>query len=308
MNNGEILLDGVNIKDINVNSLRSHIGLVTQEPILFADTVKENIKAGIPDGQASDEQVDKALKEANARDFIYNRTNFPRNIETHLGDKGLGLSGGQKQRIAIARALISQPKILLLDEATSALDAESEKIVQDALDRASAGRTTIIIAHRLSTVRNADRIFGIRDGQVVEVGSHDELIANENGLYRALVDAQTRTEDAEQRKEAQDEMAVATLERQGSTNKALRKNATEMPGKDDIDFEDDTKFGEDLSNFPEVKFAQILPYMRPEVVLIIISAFFSILAGAAEAGFAVVFAEVVSIYAFPSSMGFMCWV
>ncbi|CAF3586174.1 unnamed protein product [Adineta steineri] len=180
-NNGQILIDGHDIKTLNVQWLRSHIGIVSQEPILFDGSIEENIRLGKLD--ATDDEVIAAAKLANAHNFIMD---FPENYKTISGDK---LSGGEKQRVVIARALISNPKILLLDEATSALDYTSERIVQDALDNAKQGRTTIVVAHRLSTIRNADIIIGLNDGQIVEYGTHDELMENK-GLYYGLVNKQ----------------------------------------------------------------------------------------------------------------------
>ncbi|MBA0822485.1 hypothetical protein Goarm_019283, partial [Gossypium armourianum] len=165
--------------------LRSQMGLVSQEPTLFATTIKENILFGKED--AGMEEVIEAAKASNAHNFI---SQLPQGYDTQVGERGVQMSGGQKQRIAIARAMIKAPKILLLDEATSALDSESERIVQQALNEASVGRTTIIVAHRLSTIRHADLIVVVKDGQVMEMGSHDELMVNENGFYPMLVQLQ----------------------------------------------------------------------------------------------------------------------
>ncbi|KAK6266955.1 hypothetical protein QUC31_017792 [Theobroma cacao] len=162
--------------------LRSQMGLVSQEPTLFATTIKDNILFGRED--AGMEEVIEAAKASSAHNFI---SRLPRGYDTQVGERGVQMSGGQKQRIAIARTMIKAPKILLLDEATSALDSESERIVQEALDKASLGRTTIIIAHRLSTIRHADLIAIVQDGQVMEAGSHDELMVNEKGFYLMLV-------------------------------------------------------------------------------------------------------------------------
>ncbi|CAM0904144.1 unnamed protein product [Alopecurus aequalis] len=178
---GEIALDGHDIGTLNVEWLRRQIGLVSQEPILFATTIKENILFG--NETASLKQIAHAAKMANAHDFI---VKLPQGYETHVGQFGTQMSGGQKQRIAIARALVRDPKILLLDEATSALDSESERTVQDALDRASVGRTTVIVAHRLSTLRKADTIAVLDNGRVVEFGSHDELVGGEGGVYAKM--------------------------------------------------------------------------------------------------------------------------
>ncbi|KAK2631875.1 hypothetical protein EUGRSUZ_L02334 [Eucalyptus grandis] len=182
---GEILLDGIAISKLQIKWLRSQMGLVSQEPTLFATSIKENILFGKEDAKM--EEVIEAAKASNAHNFI---SQLPQGYNTQVGDRGIQLSGGQKQRIAIARAIIKAPRILLLDEATSALDSESEKIVQEALDRASIDRTTIIIAHRLSTIRHAYNIAVIWNGQVIETGNHEELIQSEDGLYTSLVNLQ----------------------------------------------------------------------------------------------------------------------
>ncbi|XP_076895959.1 putative multidrug resistance protein [Bidens hawaiensis] len=193
---GDILLDGHRIKGLNLKWLRSQMGLVNQEPVLFATSIKENILFG-NEGVSSD-LVELAAKKANAHEFIIK---LPESYETQVGQFGMQLSGGQKQRIAIARALLKEPKILLLDEATSALDSESERVVQEALDQASVGRTTIIVAHRLTTIRKADKIVVLQSGKVVESGSHDELMQMENGeggAYYQMVQLQqaaTTTQD-----------------------------------------------------------------------------------------------------------------
>ncbi|CAH1437658.1 unnamed protein product [Lactuca virosa] len=189
---GEICVDGVRIEKLQLKWLRSQMGLVSQEPALFATTVKENILFGKED--ASMDEIIEASKASNAHNFI---SQLPQAYDTQVGERGIQMSGGQKQRIAIARAIIKSPRILLLDEATSALDSESERVVQDALDRASVGRTTIVIAHRLSTIRNANVIVVVEDGQVVESGHHDHLIQLENGFYTSLVRLQETKQNDE---------------------------------------------------------------------------------------------------------------
>ncbi|KAK6943869.1 ABC transporter type 1, transmembrane domain [Dillenia turbinata] len=180
---GEVILDGHDIKTLKLRWLRQQIGLVSQEPALFATTIKENILLGRPD--ASQVEIEEAARVANAHSFI---VKLPDGYETQVGERGLQLSGGQKQRIAIARAMLKNPAILLLDEATSALDSESEKLVQEALDRFMIGRTTLVIAHRLSTIRKADLVAVLQQGSVSEIGTHDELIAKgENGVYAKLI-------------------------------------------------------------------------------------------------------------------------
>ena len=182
---GEVTIDGVNVKDMKVKSLRSLIGNVNQEAILFNDTFYNNITFGVEN--ATMEQVIEAAKIANAHDFIIETE---KGYDTCVGDRGCLLSGGQRQRISIARAILKNPPILILDEATSALDTESERLVQEALERLMKTRTTIAIAHRLSTIKNADEICVMRDGEIVERGKHDELIGL-NGVYKRLNDMQS---------------------------------------------------------------------------------------------------------------------
>lgn len=177
---GGIYIDGMDIRESTISSLREHIGLVPQDTLLFNTTIKKNILYGRLD--ATDKEVWEAVKAANAEKFI---RGLPNGIETKVGDRGLVLSGGQRQRIAIARAILKDPAILILDEATSALDTESEKIVQDALEKLMVGRTSFVIAHRLSTVKNADQIFVLNNGHIEESGTHDELM-REGGLYYEL--------------------------------------------------------------------------------------------------------------------------
>ena len=182
---GQVLFDGVDTKEIRADSLRHQIGFVNQESILFNDTIFNNISFGKPN--ATQEEVEEAAIIANAHDFILN-TEY--GYQTNIGDRGMKLSGGQKQRINIARAVLKNPPILLLDEATSALDTESEKLVQEALNKLMINRTTVVIAHRLSTIQNADKIIVIDAGRVIEQGSHADLIRS-NGLYKRLIDMQT---------------------------------------------------------------------------------------------------------------------
>lgn len=181
---GQILIDNTDIRQLTIQSLRSIIGNVNQEAILFNDTIYNNIAFGVE--HATPQQVEEAARIANAHDFIME---MPNGYQTNIGDRGGRLSGGQRQRISIARAILKNPPILILDEATSALDTESEKLVQDALERLMRSRTTIAIAHRLSTIKNADRIYVLHEGQIVEQGTHDQLITK-GGYYRRLNDMQ----------------------------------------------------------------------------------------------------------------------
>ncbi len=178
---GEVLFDGEDAREYSLSSLRGQMAIVPQEVLLFGGSIRDNIAYGKTG--AGDDEIIEAAKKANAHDFI---ESFPEGYGTLVGDRGVKLSGGQRQRIAIARAILADPAILLLDEATSSLDSESERLVQGALEVLMQGRTSIIIAHRLATVREADRILVLRDGQIVESGTHEELSGVEGGVYRML--------------------------------------------------------------------------------------------------------------------------
>jgi subfamily B ATP-binding cassette protein MsbA len=177
---GKIEIDGVDIRDLDIKALRKVMGIVSQETILFNDTIGANIKYGLQ--TVNDQQLKNAAKNANALDFILEQ---PNGFETMIGEKGVRLSGGQRQRIAIARAILKNPSILILDEATSSLDTESEYLVQKAIDNLMADRTVLVIAHRLTTVENADTIVVMKDGQIVDVGAHNDLL-KKDGVYTRL--------------------------------------------------------------------------------------------------------------------------
>ena len=185
VNKGEILIDGIDIRELTTPSLRAQLGIVTQDAILFNESIKNNLKLGR--NNATDEDIIEALKVANAWEFV---KDLPEGIETNIGDSGNKLSGGQKQRLSIARAVLKSPPIMVLDEATSALDTESERLVQVALENMMKNRTSIVIAHRLSTIQNADVIVVLNKGEIVEQGKHDELIT-QKGVYKRLVDMQS---------------------------------------------------------------------------------------------------------------------
>ena len=182
---GTIKFDGKPALDYNISALRNEMALVPQDVILFGGSIRENIEYGRPG--APFEEVRIAAEKANALEFI---ESFPEGFDTLVGERGVQLSGGQRQRIAIARAILKDPRILILDEATSSLDAESERLVQEALERLMEGRTSLVIAHRLSTIRKVDRIMVLDHGSIKEQGTHDELIALENGIYRNLTELQ----------------------------------------------------------------------------------------------------------------------
>jgi ATP-binding cassette, subfamily B, bacterial MsbA len=189
VNGGAILIDGTDIRVATLASLRAQIGVVTQQTILFNNTVRFNVAYGRP--MAGKAEIVAALKAANAYDYVMA---LPQGLDTVVGEKGVRLSGGEQQRLAIARALLKDPPILILDEATSSLDSEAERMVQQALDRLIVGRTTLVIAHRLSTVRNADRIAVLEAGRLVEIGAHGELL-KKGGLYRRLYEMQFAPEE-----------------------------------------------------------------------------------------------------------------
>ena len=181
---GELLVDAVNIKNYSLHSLRAQMSIVTQEPVLFNDTIAANIALGTPD--ASIEEIEKAARVANAHQFIIQKEN---GYQTNIGDRGSKLSGGERQRVTIARAVLKNPPILILDEATSSLDTESERLVQDAINNMMQNRTCVVIAHRLSTIRHADEIVVLQHGAIVERGTHEQLVS-QNGFYKKLVDMQ----------------------------------------------------------------------------------------------------------------------
>ncbi|CAF3335982.1 unnamed protein product [Rotaria sp. Silwood2] len=295
---GRILLDGKDIKTLNVAWLRTHIGIVSQEPVLFTGSIEENIRLGKPN--ATDEEVRSAAKMANAHDFIMA---LPENYKTPSGDK---LSGGEKQRVAIARALISNPKILLLDEATSALDNASERIVQDALNKAKAGRTTIVIAHRLSTIRNADLIIGLERGQVVESGTHDDLMEHK-GLYYELVTAQI---EKEKEKEADpdidredDEIVREFIRRSSSYRRFSKQSSISINDSDNNDDDNDETTSDALKRnkiFGRTPFAlKIFKLNAPEWPWILMGVICSVIFGVIQPLFALLFAQIYGLFGEP---------
>ncbi|KAK2403366.1 ABC transporter B family member [Trifolium repens] len=217
---GEVLIDGINMKEFQLRWIRGKIGLVSQEPVLFASSIKDNIAYG-KDG-ATIEEIRSASELANAAKFI---DKLPQGLDTMVGEHGTQLSGGQKQRIAIARAILKNPRILLLDEATSALDAESERVVQEALDRIMVNRTTVVVAHRLSTVRNADMIAVIHRGKMVEKGTHSELLKDPEGAYSQLVRLQEVNKESEENTDhnSKRELSAESF-RQSSQRKSLQRS------------------------------------------------------------------------------------
>lgn len=266
---GTIEICGKRIEDYSVQELRSQIGVVNQEPILFNKSIAENIRLGYPD--ATDKEIEDALAEANALDFV---KGLPNGIHTVAGQQGGLLSGGQKQRICIARVLIKKPKLVLLDEATSALDLNSEALVQKSLENMGVNRTVVVVAHRLATIKNADRIYAMRDGKVVEFGTHDELI-KKKGYYEQLCMLQGMAHDQEKDSKAKNV-----------------KESVEYTKK-----YNETDFGQDSKEiYSKSVFKELMKLNSPESCFIIFGCFFALCAGAVEPFFAVAIADFIYVF------------
>ncbi|XP_047610351.1 ATP-binding cassette sub-family B member 5 [Phacochoerus africanus] len=277
---GFITVDGKDIRTLNVQHYREHFGVVSQEPVLFGTTINNNIKYGRD--SVTDEDIENAAKEANAYDFIME---FPKKFNTLVGEKGAQMSGGQKQRIAIARALIRNPKILILDEATSALDTESESVVQAALEKASKGRTTIVIAHRLSTIRSADMIVTLKDGMVVEKGTHAELMAKQGPYYSLAI-----SQDIKKADEQMESMAYST-----------EKNTSSTPLCSMNSIKPDTDKSEDSiqykkTSLPEVSLLKIFKLNKSEWPSVVLGTLASVLNGSVHPVFSIIFAKIVTMF------------
>ncbi|KAG8508437.1 ATP-dependent translocase ABCB1, partial [Galemys pyrenaicus] len=315
---GTVSIDGQDIRTINVRYLREIIGVVSQEPVLFATTIAENIRYGRED--VTMDEIEKAVKEANAYDFIMK---LPNKFDTLVGERGAQLSGGQKQRIAIARALVRNPKILLLDEATSALDTESESVVQAALDKAREGRTTVVIAHRLSTVRNADVIAGFEDGVIVEQGNHVELM-KEEGIYFKLVTMQTRGNEVELENatdESKSESDVLEMSQKESGSSLIRRRSTlktnnapqsqdrKLSTKEALNCTSLSQLSSlfltkllaifsifQEENVPPVSFWRILKLNITEWPYFVVGVFCAIINGGLQPAFSVIFSKIVGVF------------
>ncbi|GMP29098.1 hypothetical protein CsSME_00004361 [Camellia sinensis var. sinensis] len=294
---GEILLDGVGIEKMQLKWLRSQMGLVSQEPALFATTITENILFGKE--KADMDEVIEAAQASNAHNFI---SQLPQGYDTQVGERGVQMSGGQRQRIAIARAIIKAPRILLLDEATSALDSESERIVQEALDKAAVGRTTIIIAHRLSTIRNADIIAVIQNGQVMETGSHDQLIQDENGLYTSLIQLQqTEKSDSNNMTASTSSNSIAKFDTNNTSSRRLSMvsrsssaNSAAMSQR----AETNDKIKEEQV-FRVQSFRRLLAMNLPEWKQAIMGCSSAVLFGAVQPVYAFAMGSMISVYFLP---------
>ncbi|XP_018437487.1 ABC transporter B family member 5 [Raphanus sativus] len=288
-NSGQVLIDGVDLKEFQLKWIRGKIGLVSQEPVLFSSSIMENIGYG-KEG-ATVQEIEAAAKLANAAKFI---DKLPRGLETMVGEHGTQLSGGQKQRIAIARAILKDPRILLLDEATSALDAESERVVQEALDRVMVNRTTVIVAHRLSTVRNADMIAVLHRGKIVEEGSHLELLKDHEGAYSQLIRLQEINTESKQ-------LEISNGQQDGSIrNGPSRGNSgSRMHGDDDesvsvlglLAGQENTEIPKDMPQ--DVSITRIAALNKPEALILVLGTLVSALDGAIFPIFGLFFAKVI---------------
>ncbi|NXN74660.1 MDR1 protein, partial [Himantopus himantopus] len=296
---GMVTIDGQDIKTLNVRYLREIIGVVNQEPVLFATTIAENIRYGRED--VTMEEIEKATKEANAYDFIMK---LPNKFETVVGERGAQLSGGQKQRIAIARALVRNPKILLLDEATSALDTESESVVQAALDKAREGRTTVVVAHRLSTVRNADLIAVFEDGVITEQGNHFQLLERK-GIYYKLVNMQAIEAEVPSSEKDENALSVKKSESEPAYEemreelwKGLRRRSTrssmKKPGAQNDDPDDKTSSPDE--ELPPASFLKIMKLNKTEWPYFVAGTLCAIINGALQPAFAIIFSEIIGIF------------
>ncbi|XP_074310722.1 ABC transporter B family member 21-like [Silene latifolia] len=292
---GEVLIDGINIKEFQLRWIRQKIGLVSQEPVLFASSIKDNIAYG-KDG-ATDEEIRTAIELANASRFI---DKLPQGLDTSVGEHGTQLSGGQKQRVAIARAILKDPRILLLDEATSALDAESERIVQEALDRIMVNRTTIIVAHRLSTVRNADTIAVIHQGKVVEKGQHTELVRDPEGAYSQLIRLQDMRKESRHSERGGDMLRQASQRglslRSSSHGSSVSSNDhTFSVAVVPSDFPE--RAVEALSEKrPQVSIRRLASLNKPEIPTLILGSLSAIASGVIFPLFGVLFSGVIKMF------------
>uniref|UniRef100_A0A8C3KQV7 ATP binding cassette subfamily B member 1 n=1 Tax=Calidris pygmaea TaxID=425635 RepID=A0A8C3KQV7_9CHAR len=292
---GTVTIDGQDIKTLNVRYLREIIGVVNQEPVLFATTIAENIRYGRED--VTMEEIEKATKEANAYDFIMK---LPHKFETVVGERGAQLSGGQKQRIAIARALVRNPKILLLDEATSALDTESESVVQAALDKARKGRTTVVVAHRLSTVRNADLIAVFEGGVITEQGNHSKLLERK-GIYYKLVNMQAIEAEDPSSEKHENALSVKKSESEPefeeSLTKGLRRRSTrrsmKKPGAQNGDPDEKTSSPDE--ELPPASFLKIMKLNKTEWPYFVAGTLCAIINGALQPAFAIIFSEIIGV-------------
>ncbi|GMI69507.1 P-glycoprotein 21, ATP-binding cassette B21 [Hibiscus trionum] len=277
---GEVLIDGINLKDFQLRWIRGKIGLVSQEPVLFTSSIRDNIAYGKED--ATVEEIRAAAELANAAKFI---NKLPQGLDTMVGEHGTQLSGGQKQRVAIARAILKAPRILLLDEATSALDAESERVVQEALDRMMGNRTTVIVAHRLSTVRNADTIAVIRRGKIVEKGSHSELLKDPEGAYSQLIRLQEVNKELKQESFS----PKRSSKRSASWGSPMNVNDSAM-----LDTEDHSE--QPLKQPREVSIRRLAYLNKPELPVILLGTIVAVVNGVILPIFGILVSRVINTF------------
>ncbi|KAL1216232.1 ABC transporter B family member 21 [Cardamine amara subsp. amara] len=304
---GEVRIDGINLKEFQLKWIRSKIGLVSQEPVLFTSSIKENIAYGKEN--ATIEEIRKATELANASKFI---DKLPQGLDTMVGEHGTQLSGGQKQRIAVARAILKDPRILLLDEATSALDAESERIVQEALDRIMVNRTTVVVAHRLSTVRNADMIAVIHQGKIVEKGSHSELLQDPEGAYSQLIRLQEdikKTEDSPDEQKISMESIKRSSLRKSSLSRSLSKRSSSfsmfgfpagietnnetIPEKD---IKTSSPIKEEETEHKKVSIFRVAALNKPEIPMLILGSIAAVLNGVILPIFGILISSVIKAF------------
>ncbi|KAK8702333.1 hypothetical protein V6N13_020694 [Hibiscus sabdariffa] len=308
---GEVLIDGINLKEFQLRWIRGKIGLVSQEPVLFTSSIRDNIAYG-KEG-ATMEEIRAAAELANAARFI---DKLPKGLDTMVGEHGTQLSGGQKQRVAIARAILKNPRILLLDEATSALDAESERTVQEALDRIMGNRTTVIVAHRLSTIRNADTIAVIHQGKMVEKGSHSELLKDPEGAYSQLIRLQEVNKQSEQVADVSD--VTPESFRQSSLGRSLKRSISKGSSRNSSRHSFSAPFGlptemnvtnpamldaedpDSLKPPPEVPILRLAYLNKPEIPVILIGTVFSAAYGAILPIFGILISNMIKTFYEPA--------
>ncbi|CAL0311170.1 unnamed protein product [Lupinus luteus] len=302
---GEVLIDGVNVKEFPVRWIRGKIGLVSQEPVLFTSSIKDNIAYG-KDG-ATVEEIRAASELANAAKFI---DKLPQGLNTMVGERGTQLSGGQKQRIAIARAILKDPRILLLDEATSALDAESERVVQEALDRIMVNRTTVVVAHRLSTVRNADMIAVIHRGRMVEKGTHIELLKDPEGAYSQLIRLQETKKESKESTDHQDKGEISSESiRHLSQMRSFRRSGSSAGNSSRHSFSNsfglptavnkadpELEHSQTKEQSPKVPLKRLVSLNKPEIPVLLIGCFAAIANGAVFPIFGLLISIVIKIF------------
>ncbi|KAH6787539.1 P-glycoprotein 11 [Perilla frutescens var. hirtella] len=300
---GQVLIDGINLKELQLKWIRSKIGLVSQEPVLFTGSIKDNIAYG-KDG-ATAEEIRVAAEVANAAKFI---DKLPQGVNSMVGEHGTQLSGGQKQRIAIARAILKDPRILLLDEATSALDAESERIVQEALDRIMVNRTTVIIAHRLSTVRNANMIAVIHQGKMVEKGTHDELLQDPQGAYSQLIHLQETNKNIDEKENS--DSGRHSSSRKLSFNRSISKGSSDIGNSSrrkslplsfalphtTMNPSDNSTPTLDNEKLPKVSIRRLAYLNKPELPVLVLGAIAAILNGAVMPIFGILISSVIKTF------------